>query len=251
MRLTPPRFLLAALGASLLAAGCGSSSEPSSIWPYPATGSYAGSAFSGDPGSNAFRMAVLASSEYWIPFGDYNANEFVMRGFVAGTNVTAQPWATGAMYRAAGLVLNTNMSTQYDANTGNLSGSLTTSSNTSHDFAGIYYTQAGLTVDGDWVNARDLNGQLMTLRFASNGAISATTASSCVFFGSWRFSQSVANLLLIDLDDTGSGCLDPRARTTYSGVAFREYTFGSNRSQLIVTALNGARSIGVGLTAVR
>lgn len=233
---------------------CGSSSDPiSSVYDYPAVGAYAGSDLQGSPGSNAFRMAVVGTREYWLLHGNYTTAGFTLKGFSTGADVAPypNPYTTGVNFGlpTPGPV---NLSTRYDSYSGNLSGSMTTAAPVfTLGFNGVYYTPIGLTVSavsGQWPLLTDLNGRTVSMNVASGGAFSATTSASCVFTGNFTNSASVTGLLLVNIDDF-SGCLgNPNA---YSGVVFLEKTAGSGQQQVLMAANNASRTAGVGLSGVR
>ncbi len=244
--------IAATLVSSLTACSSGSD-QGSSVYDYPAVGAYAGSDFRGSPGSNAFRMAVVGTREYWLLHGDYTNAGFALRGFATGADVVPypNPYTTGVNFGLPTQSL-VNLSTRYDSYSGNLSGTMTTAAPVfTVGFSGVYYTPIGLTVSavgGQWPLLTDLNGRTVSMNVAAGGGFSATTSASCVFTGVFTNSASVAGLLLVNLDDFG-GCLgNPNA---YSGVVFLERTAGTGQQQVLMAANNASRTAGVGLSGVR
>ena len=242
-----------ALVSGLTACSSGSDSTQT-VYDYPAIGAYAGSDFQGSPGSNAFRMAVVGTREYWLLHGNYTTAGFALRGFTTGADVTPYPYSyTTGINFGAPTTSAVNLSTRYDSYTGGLSGSMTTAAPVfTLAFNGVYYTPIGLTVSavtGQWPLLVDLNGRAVSMNVAAGGGFSATTAANCVFTGSFTNSASVNGLLLINIEDFNF-CLG--SASFYSGVVFLERTAGASpQQQVLIVANNAARSAGVGLSGVR
>ena len=242
-----------ALAASCLvvgAAGCSSGSDQPALYDRPATGAYAGSDFRGAPGSNAFRMAVLGTGEYWILHGDYSPTAFVLRGFMTGPNIApnAGGFTTGTTFGSPTQGA-ANLSTLYDASfNGTVSGSITTGAPIfSLNFSGQYYLPTGSSLAGAWT-VTDLRGININLSVEGNGQFIGTTQANCRFGGSLRTSQSVSGLVLIDIQDAFF-CLGNAV--AYSGVVFTEATASTGRQQLLIAATNPQQTAGVGLFGVR
>ena len=241
-----------ALAASCLvvgAAGCSSGSDQPALYDRPATGAYAGSDFRGAPGSNAFRMAVLGTGEYWILHGDYSPTSFVLRGFMTGPSIApnAGGYTTGTTFGSPTQGA-ANLSTLYDASfNGTVSGSITTALPTYLNFSGVYYLPAVSSLAGDWT-VTDLRGININFRVPGNGQFIATTQALCSFGGSLLSSQSVSGLVLIDIQDPAF-CLG--SALAYSGVVFSEATASTGRQQLLIAATNPQQTAGVGLYGVR
>ena len=245
--------LATALLSGLTACSSGSDSAQT-VYDYPAVGAYAGSDFQGSPGSNAFRMAVVGTREYWLLHGNYTNSGFVLRGFTTGADVSPYPYSyTTGINFGAPTTSAVNLSTRYDSYTGSLSGSMTTASPVfTLAFNGVYYTPSGLTVSavtGQWPLLTDLSGRAVSMNVAAGGGFSATTADNCVFTGSFTNSASVTGLLLISIEDFRF-CLG--SANFYSGVVFVERTAGAvPQQQILIAANNSARNVGVGLSGVR
>jgi hypothetical protein len=229
-------------------AGCSSGSDQPALYDRPATGAYAGSDFRGLPGTNAFRMAVLGTGEYWILHGDYSQTAFVLRGFMTGPNIApnAGGFTAGTTFGSP-IQAAANLSTLYDAYNGSVSGSITTALPTYLNFSGVYYLPAVSSLAGAWT-VTDLRGININLSVAGNGQFSGTTQANCSFGGSLRTSQSVSGLVLIDIQDAFF-CLGNAV--AYSGVVFTEATVSTGRQQLLIAATNPQQTAGVGVYGVR
>lgn len=234
------------LGACVLGttlAGCGSSSDDyAPVYYYPASGNYAGG-MSGADGSNAFRMVVLDTLEYWIFYGaDVAGRNFVMNGAVAGTDI--RPYAgytyTGGWNYGSPWPGAVNVNSAYQPSTSGVNGYITTYSSAVFSYNGsayVPYTTYG--IQGAWT-LRALDNRLVNLNLAANGNFSATDSSACVFSGSMSAS-TVSGAYRVVLDDP-SRCFGSNIR--FSGIALVG-TSSAGQQELLLSVYNGSNGVGL------
>lgn len=228
------------LGTALV--GCGSSDNNDPVYYYPTSGNYAGG-MSGADGSNAFRMVVLDSQEYWIFYGaDVAGRNFVMNGAVAGTDIRPYTgytytggWNYGSPWPGA-----VNVNSAYQPSTGGVNGYVTTSSSAVFSYSGTAYRPSTpYGVQGTW-SLRALDNRVVNLDLAVNGNFSATDSFNCVFSGSMSQS-SVTGVYRVILDDPNR-CFGSNIR--FSGIALVN-TSSANQQEIMLSVINGGNGVGL------
>lgn len=253
------RTLGLVLSTVLAIAACGSDDDDGGGGGPPPPATTAEGAYEGTltgSGSNAFRLLVLESGEFWALFGTQTSSALLVAGFGQGTGVSSNGTFTSTDFKDFSDMPATagRVDASYNASSHSMSGTVSSSAG-SVGFAGgaiasslyDYDTAADIaTIVGSWV-LTDLDGEALSLSIASSGALTATSAG-CVITGTAMPRPSGRNVFNLSLTFGGAPCDLPGQSATGIAVA---YPLASGGTQLVVAAVDSTRSYGAAAIGTR
>lgn len=252
------RFSFSALPllASILLIGCGGGGGDGAPSPGPsAEGVYAGK-LAGSASSD-FELLVLENDEYWTIYGMRTPSMFAVTGFLQGTGKSNNGSFTSSNARDFGLIPAASgvVDATYDATAKTISGTVQYESLTVGFSGGPisdslydYDTPASLTtITGTWT-ASTLQGEVVSLDVASNGAFTTFSNLGCTASGNVSPRPSGKNVFNVFLTFGPAPCALPGQTATGIAVA---YPLANGQTQLIVGVVDASRSMGTAVFGTR
>ena len=247
---------MAAMGAAALTAcGGGGGGDAAAASAGPSAEGVYGGTLTGST-SNAFDLLVLENGDYWALYGTGSSSTLHIAGFVQGSGVSNNgTFAStnakdfGFSPAVAGMVNAT-----YNATTPSISGTVTNSSGTVRFNGGAvagslynYNTPASVaTIAGAWT-LTSIDGSLVTLDVASNGAFTASSGG-CSYTGTVAPRASGKNVFSVSMTFGAAPCA--LAGQTATGMAVA-YPLSNGQTQLVVAAVDASRSYGAAAFGTR
>lgn len=250
-----------AVAAALVACGGGggatptasSSSTTSVLSATSAQGLYTGTLTGG--ASTTFEMLLLENGETWLLYGTPGTSSFLVRGFLQGTSALSASSFSASSVRDYGTVPPTSGTVSGTVSGPSVSGTVaeagqsvtftgTALTGTSYD-----YNAAALLsqVAGNWT-LTGLDGTLATVAIAADGTLTGSNAG-CQLTGNLKPRASGKNVFDATITTGASPCVAPG--TTSSGIAVTYLVNGTALRQLLVTAVNAAKTGGSAYFGVR
>lgn len=250
--------LLPMISAVLLSAcgGGGSDSPGTATTTGPSAEGVYGGTLTGST-STAFNLLVLENGDYWSIYGAQTSTAFNVAGFVQGTGASNNGSFTSSNAKDFGFApaVAGTITATYDATAKTISGSTVEGASTAKFTGGPvqgslynYNTPASLTaLTGTW-SVTSLTGEGIALNVAASGAFTAVSSLGCSFTGAATPRSSGKNVFNVSITFGAAPCV--LAGQSATGVAIT-YPLPNGKAQLIVSAVDSARSFGTAAFGIR
>jgi hypothetical protein len=218
-----------------------------------AEGVYTGTISNG----RSFDGIVLENGTYYMLYGTTTAGALYVSGIATGSGTSNNGSFTSSNlrdYYYNGAIYTGSASASYGVNN-NFSGSLTDggvaltfTSSTPSSSTYVYNVAANLTdISGAWT-LTDLQGYIISMTVASNGAFTATSSSGCAFSGSLTPRASGKNVFDLALTFGAAPCA--LAGQTASGIGI-DYLLTGGLRQFIIGGTNSGLTAGTAAFGTR
>jgi hypothetical protein len=257
-------MLLGALLASSFLAGCGGGGDSSSTTagaPAPIANASAEGVYGGTiTGSKntSFETIILENGDFWSIYGTETTSSFNVTGFLQGSGTSDRGSFNSVNAKDFGFAPGVagNLSSTYDATAKTISGTFAAGTQVATFSGGPiagslynYNTPASLsTVIGTWSTSSLPTGENVAINVASDGAFNATSSLGCKFAGNITPRASGKNVFDVAMTFGAAPCALSGQSAT--GIAL-SYPLPSGKTELLVTAVNGARSYGAAVFGTR
>jgi hypothetical protein len=200
-------------------------------------------------------MLALENADVWALYGNMSGSAFLVKGFVQGPTSRNGTNFSSTAVKDFGFNPAVSGSTTGTATSASVSGTLS-SNGAVMSFSGAvpatsaytYNTPAVLgQITGTW-SLTGLDGTLATVNISTSGNFTGNNAG-CAISGTATPRASGKNVFNVTVTSGPSPCLTPGS--VYNGIAVTYIIPSSGARQLVVAAVNGARTVGTAFFGIR
>jgi hypothetical protein len=234
--------------------GGGGSSASSPIGNLSAEGVYGGTVAASP---SDFQMLVLDNGDIWLMYGSQTSSAFIVSGFLQGSSTASNGTLTISAMNDFGTTPPNPVSAtaSYNSSLKTISGTFS-ASGTAINFTGgpivgsLYnYDSTAIQsqISGAW-NVVTVSGATIALSISSAGQLTGAVPGGCILSGSATPRSSGKNVFNVAINIGPSPCNQPNS--TVSGIAVI-YPLSSGKSQLLLAAINPAKTTGIAAVGSR